>query len=222
MHPRYAVSHLQPWQGIGPLTLAGTTGRLAAELERVLRDESSGPVGSVIPLPVDAAGEQEQGEQGEADADADPFAALKRQIANLRGRCGLVETTAAGYGHGPAAAPRDDWRPRRVGPAPPDALVTLRETVETTITAVCGLPVDLLRSGGADRESFRRFLHLSVQPLGALVAEECSRKLDVPGLRLDFGAIAAADVHGRSRAFRSLVGQEHKMDPERAARIVGI
>ena len=219
VHCRYATLAGMPWQGVSPLSLAGVTGRLARALESSLRDEVSGPNGSVIPLPTDAGDEPDP---ENPDADVDVFATLKRQIAGLAGRCGLVETTSAGYGEGRAAAPAQDWQPRRIGPNPPDSLGTLREAVETTVLAACGVPVDLVRAGGADREAYRRFLHMTVQPLGKLVESELRHKLDVPDLRLDHGSLAAADVHGRSRALRSLVGPEYKMDPAEARRIVGL
>ena len=217
VHCRYATLAGQPWQGVSPLALAGESGRLARLLERALADEAGGPVGHVIPVPQDAGGESDDPED-----EGDVFAALKRQIAKLRGRVGLVETTAAGYGEGRAAAPAEDWKPRRIGAHPPESLPTLREAVETTVLAACGCPVDLVRAGGADREAYRRFLHMTVQPLAALVETELRDKLDVPALALDFGRLAAADVHGRARAWRSLVGQETKMPDADARRIVGL
>ena len=217
VHVRYGTLAGQPWIGISPLALAGESGRLARLLERALADEAGGPVGSLIALPVDAGDESDDPED-----PADPFAKLKAQIAKLRGRVGLVETTAAGYGEGRAAAPAEDWKPRRIGAHPPDSLPTLREAVETTVLAACGCPVDLVRAGGADREAYRRFLHMTVQPLAALVETELRDKLDVPALALDFGRLAAADIHGRARAWRSLVGQETKMPDADARRIVGL
>ena len=47
------------------------------------------------------------------------------------------------------------------------------------------------------RESWRRFLHGSVQPLGDLLAGELAVKLDVPGLRLTFDRLMASDLSGR-------------------------
>ena len=224
VHCRYAVSHVEPWRGLAPLTLAGESGRLARLLERALADESGGPVGSVVPLPQDAGGEVPQDAGDGASSDDDPYSTLKRQIRTLRGACGLVETTAAGYGEGRAASPADDWKPRRVGANPPDALVELRAAVEETVLSACGIPPGLARAGaaGESRESFRRWYSASVLPLARLVEHELRDKLDLPTLRLDFASLAAADIHGRARAWRSLVGQEARMPDADARRLVGL
>ena len=70
------------------------------------------------------------------------------------------------------------------------------------------------------RESWRRFLHGSVQPLGDLLAVELADKLDTPGLRLTFDRLMASDLSGRARAFGSLV--QGGMDADRAARLAGL
>ncbi len=218
IHVRYAVSHLEPWRGLSPLTLAGTTGRLARELERALADEAGGPVGNLIPLPVDAGGET-----SDPDDETDPFAGLKTRINRLRGRAGLVETTAAGYGEGRAAAPNEDWKPRRLGANPPVSLVDLRAAVEQSVLSACGVPPGLARAeGGESRESYRRWFAAGVLPLARMVESELRAKLDVPALRLDFASLAAADVHGRARAWRSLVGRDATMGDADARRIVGL
>ena len=70
------------------------------------------------------------------------------------------------------------------------------------------------------RESWRRFLHGSVQPLAELLAVELADKLAVPGLRLGFDALFASDLSGRARAFGSLV--QGGMEADRAARLAGL
>ena len=65
------------------------------------------------------------------------------------------------------------------------------------------------------RESWRRFLHGSVQPLGDLLAGELAVKLDVPGLRLTFDRLMASDLSGRARALQSMVGAGMQLDDAR-------
>ena len=225
-HCRYAVSHVEPWRGIPPLVLAGESGRLAINLESALRWETNaaagGEVGNVVPLPVDASDPKDETET-ETETETDLFAPLKRVIKTLRGRLGLVETTSAAYGDNRGSAPQDDWKPRRVGPHPPESLGTLRAAVEETVLSCCGIPPGLSRAaGGESRESYRRFYTIGVQPMASLVQAELRDKLDTPDLRLDFASLAAADVHGRARAWRSLVGKDATMDEREARRLVGL
>ena len=218
-HCMWAADPVSPWRGRGPLALAGESGRLAKALERALADETSGPVGSLIPMPADAGeGDTTTGDGGEGD---DPLAPLKREIAGLRGRVGLVESVAAGWGEGRAASPAQDWAVRRLGAAPPDSLPVLREAVEATVLACAGVPPDLARPGGRTRESYRQWAASSVEPLARMVAEELGRALDVPRLRLRFDRLEAADVGGRARAYRGLVGRDAVMPDADARRLVG-
>ena len=224
IHVRYASSVAEPWRGIPPLVLAGESGRLAINLEASLRWETNaaagGEVGHVVPLPVDASDPKDE---TETETETDTFAPLKRVIKTLRGRLGLVETTATSYGDNRGSAPQDDWKPRRVGPHPPESLGELRVAVEETVLSCCGIPPGLARAaGGESRESYRRWFAAGVQPLASLVAAELRHKLDLPDLRLDFASLAAADVHGRARAWRSLVGRDATMDEREARRLVGL
>lgn len=214
VHCMYSVDGSRPWAGRSPLSWAADTSRLAAALERSLADESGGPVGHLIAVPVDG---------GDGDED-DPLAQLKRDIRGLAGRAALVETVASGWGEGRAAAPQKDWMPRRLGAAPPDSLIALREAVTVTIASACGVPPVLVLDGGdgtARREAFRQFLHGSIQPVARLVAQELTEKLEQP-VRLSFAALHAADVTGRARAWRSLVGAEGKMPDADARRLCGL
>ena len=214
VHVRYATHPSTPWRGRGPLHLAGLSGVLAVALERQLGQEAGGPVGHLIPVPQDASGTDND--------DDDPYGPLKRQIATLRGRVGLIETTAAGYGEGRAAAPQDDWKPRRIGANPPASVPELRLQAEQTILSACGIPPGLARAeGGESRESYRRWYAASVLPLARLVESELTAKLGA-AVRLDFSNLAAADVHGRARAWRSLVGRDATMPDQDARRIVGL
>ena len=70
------------------------------------------------------------------------------------------------------------------------------------------------------RESFRIFLHLTVRPLGLLVASTFSEVIGSP-VTLSFDALSATDVQARSRAWRALVGREATMNEAEASRIVG-
>ena len=216
VHAKYSFSEHQPWRGLGPLQWAVATGRLGIELEKALGDESSGPRGNLVAVPEGHAGDVPEGE-------TDPKAKLEADLHHLRGGAALVETTAGGWGD-KGGAPQADWRPRRLGADPPTSLADIRMGVEKTVLALCGVPPALATDadGTAQRESWRRFLHGTVSPVARLVEAELREKLDEPSLSITFDTLYAADLSGRARAWRSLVGKDAQMDPERAARLAGL
>ena len=217
VHVRPYVEPSAPWRGLSPIASASLTARLLSETEAALADESSGTRGHVLPMPQGNAG-------GDDDDDADDsLSNLQADIANLRGRTTLVETTSAGYGEGRGAAPASDWQPRRIGASPPDSLRQLRGDAEMCLLGAMGVPVELISArsdGAAVREAWRRFAHSTLAPLGEHVAAELADKLDRPGLALDFSSLFASDITGRSRAFNSMV--QGGMDIERAAGLSGL
>ena len=92
VHGRYSTDPARPWCGVSPLAWASLTGRLHASLEDAIADEAGGTRGHLLPVP--------QGPEGdELDANGEPvdsLADLRRDVADLRGRTVLTETTSAG------------------------------------------------------------------------------------------------------------------------------
>ena len=197
VHVRYAVDPARPWQGLSPLAWARSTGTLAANLEQRLGEEASGSVARLIPVP------QDGGDSG----DDDPLAKLKADIARGKGRALLVETTAAAWGEGKAAAPQSDWKQSRIGPDPPATLATLRSDAALAVLDACGVPRAMATEadGTAQREAWRRFVMGSVEPVARIVARELGAKLDAPGLAFDFTNLWGHDLAGRAAAFQKLV-----------------
>ena len=78
LHFRYAADAATPWRGNGPVEVAALAGRLSAETVRALAEESSGPVGRLLGIPVDGADATVEG--------------LKADIKNAAGRVALLET----------------------------------------------------------------------------------------------------------------------------------
>ena len=207
---RLQVDRVRPWWGVSPLAAAHEAGRLSAEVVSALADAESGPRGSLMPLPVD-------GEDPTVEA-------LKTDLRNLRGRLAFVESVNTMHPGAAGNAPQDDWKTRRLGATPPEAEVTLLARAFQEVVAACGVPPALFaeRSDGtAQRESLRRYLHTFLDPIGKLIEAELSEKLDTE-IDIDLSAIHAADVQGRARAWRSLVGPEGAMTPEAAAMLVGL
>ena len=221
VHVRLATRAGEPWRGRPPLSFAEDSRALAAALERRLGQELAGPVGQLIALPQDAGADAEAGEGEPVESTT---STLRRELAGLGGRLALVETVAAGWGEGRAAAPASDWTVRRLGADPPAALGLLRSAVELCVLGVLGIPPSLQDSGAdgtALRESYRRWLHGSVQPLARLVEAELHAKLDTD-VRLTFRALEAGDVSGRARAWRSLAGKDASMPDAEARRLAGL
>jgi len=203
----------QPYTGVGPLSWAHTTARMQAETERSLADESAGPITNLLPVPQDG---------GDGDEATDPLAPFKADIRAARGKALLVETTATGYGEGPSAAPRQDWKPNRLGPNPPAAMGEVLGQSFFEVLAAAGVPPGMFlakASDGGQREAYRRWCALVVQPLGRLLAAELSAKLETD-VSLNFERLYAHDLAGRARAFQSMVGGG--MDPAKAAGLSGL
>ncbi len=76
LHFRYATDPSTPWRGNGPLAVANLAGRLSAETVNALANESSGPVGRLLGIPVDGADATVEG--------------LKADIRDARGKVALL------------------------------------------------------------------------------------------------------------------------------------
>ena len=206
LHPRYAVDPREPWRGVGPLGYATATARLSGGLEHALAGEAEGPYGHALPKP---------------DQGADTTA-LAADLKTLRGGVRFVDTMAAGWGEGMAAAPRQDWKQARIGIDPSAASVSLRSDAALAVLAACGVPSPLVGpgEGTAAREAWRRFLHSTAQPLADAFAVEAAAKLGEPSLTLSFNRLFASDLSGRARAFQSMVGAG--METDKAAALAGL
>ena len=208
VHVRYQVDPDRPWRGVGPLQAAALTGRLSAETVSALGDEASGPRGNLLPLPVD----------GE-----DPTVAkLKADLRTLGGKLAFVESVKTMHPGAASSSPSGDWETKRIGADPPESLVTAAGRASVEVYAACGIPPSLFverAEGTAQRESFRRVLHSTVQPIAAIAERELSDKLDAD-VTLNFDRLFAADLSGRARAFQSMVGGG--MDVSKAAALAGL
>ena len=211
IHTMYARENVRPWRGIGPLQFASMTGELAVFVESALKKEQAGPVANLIPVP-------QVGKEDGAVKKTDP---LVEQIERAKGDAVLVRTTQGGWDRGVSSKPAGDWQPHRLGPNPPAGSISLRDGVSQAIIAACGVPVELVSpsDGTSMRESWRRFLHSSAQPLADIVSEELSLKLDLE-IELSFDRLFASDIQGRARAFQSMVGGG--MDLNKAAALSGL
>ena len=204
VHIMYSRDPETPWRGRGPLQSAGLTGRLAAEVLAALADESSGPRGHLLGIPVDGQ---------------DPTVTqLRQDLKNMAGKVALLETGDWG---GAAGGGMVDGKPERIGPEPTAAMVELFKISREDVLSACGINPSLVMDaqGTAQREAYRQFLFGTVAPLGRMVAAELSEKLNTP-IRLDWEELRASDIAGRARAFGTMV--TGGMDLDRAAALSGL
>lgn len=201
----------ETYAGRGPLQWASTSARLQSEVERSLADEAGGPIAQLLPIPEDTG-----------EGDNDPHAELEADIRNKRGKALLVESTRGGFGEGKIAEPARDWEARRLGPQPPVTMDAIMGRSFVEVLSACGCPPGLFverADGTAQRESYRRFFSLTVEPLAVLLAGELSAKLEAD-ISLKFAGRYAADLAGRARAFQSMV--KAGMETDRAAALAGL
>ena len=203
LHFRYACDTARPWVGNGPLDVAMLAGTLSAETMAALGDESSGPRGALLGLPVDGA---------------DPsVAALQTDIGNAKGKIAMVQT---GDWNSVGNAPID-LDVKRFGANPGQSLVNLNTQASAEVMAACGFNPALFQAGDSAslRESWRLALFGVVAPLGRMVARELQDKID-PDVTLGWQELRASDLSGRARAMQSMVGAG--MDLQQAVAISGL
>ena len=213
LHFRYSYDPGSPWRGVGPLTRARLTAALAANLESGLSNQASAPTGQLIPVPNPGAADTE---------DGDPLSDLKDDLARISGGTLLIETTAGAWGDGRAIAPKGDWESRRIGFDPSRESGLIREQAALAVLSACGIPPSLVSEkaeGTAQREGLRRFINLTLQPLGKILEAELSDKLDAD-VTLNVDAIQAGDLTGKARAMGSMV--KAGMDLEKAVSLAGL
>ena len=212
LHFRINSTASTPHKGQSPLAMAGYSSELLSAAESSLANELKGPIGQLLPVPIDELGVKDDG--------SDPLDELEQTLASLKGRSALVPSGSRTWGEGAATA-TGDWISRRLGADPPDSVVQLRGAAHAAILSACGVPPQLFADGSsqATREAFRFLLHSTISPIASMLELEASRKLGFP-VKMDFTRLSAADVQGRARAFQSLVGGG--MSLEKAAAVSGI
>ena len=205
LHVRWNVE-VSTGRGLSPLGAARTLRELMQKLESSIEEEAGAAVGYLLPVP--------------ADGDAGNIDQLKADLAALKGRIAVVETTRGGWTGDPSGAPARDFALSRMGANFPTGNVQLYTAAHNTVLAACGYPVQLATDsdGTAQREAWRRYLHGTVAPLGRLLANAAAMAGAV--ITLDFDDLFASDISGRARAFQSLVNGG--MDAGEAAALSGL
>ena len=208
IHWRWATDPREPWRGVAPMAAAALGGKLAANTETKLGEETSGPSALIVPIP--------------SDGGAAALNQLRDDIAKAKGAAVLAESTAGGWDEGRARGTLNDWAQRRLGPDPPEHLVKLHQEALYRVLQACGVPAGLVALGVAStqsREDYRRFVMLTVEPLAGEMAAEASAKLDST-VTFGFHGLHAHDIVARSSAYAKL--REAGVDAAEAMRLVGL
>ena len=213
VHVRIGEDAAAPWRGVSPLAAATDTAGTLAGVESGLRQEANQVSGYVLPGPTEGL-------------DDSAFAELKADLQKLAGGTRIVPTLNPRPGD-PSARPGDaDWQAKRLGIHPPEALVDLRSAAALDVLAAAGVP-PALGSHSTDatglREGLRQFFHTTLQPVVRIVETELTRVLEVD-VALDLSSLAAADVQGRARAYRAMVGNGNGpgIPDDQARRLTGL
>ena len=211
VHIRYAYAPERAWVGLSPLEIARQAGRLDAEINEALADESAMPRGAILPMAV----------QPEDDDDDDGLTDFERELGKLRGKIITAESQSSQAAGGYQEAPKDDYDLKRVGAMFGQPLVDLRRDADELVLGLCGVPIEFLKGadGSALREAYRRMLFGTIQPLGAIVAEELSAKLETP-ISFTWNELRAADRAAGARAYKAL--REAEMPEAQALELSGL
>ena len=190
VHVRYMPHPSAPWNGISPLIAAGFTAESLAKIERSLAYETGIPTGNIMPLPDGVT----------------PATVKKAQGAVTAGKGGLslLETTGGGFGQGAHAAPKRDWMQQRFGPDIPQTSINQQQAASASVMAALGVPPSSFSGeGSALRESYRHLMSNTIIPLGRLISEELSEKLE-RRIVMRFPERILSDISAISRAYGSL------------------
>ena len=193
VHVRYLPDNRTPWRGVAPWRRAPNLSKLAAEVEAALIREVRLPTKIIIPMP-----------QG-ANIDTNT---LRSQFQNSEFQIAFPTTTSAGFGGGRSSAPLTDWKTTRLKSEPDEGLVGLCRDIPGQVGVLYGIPVVMSAGTGSEsivREAFRRFVLTTIEPIALIVSRELTRVFEVP-VELDLSDLAHADIAGRARAFKALVG----------------
>ena len=198
VHFRINVHPARPWQGQSPLLLAGYSAQWLANLDARIRDEANMPVGELLTVP-DGLGKDERIRIG-------------TERGKSKGGWIFVESSGGSFTIGTQQA-KQGVQIQRFGPNIPQSSLLAHDAAVREVLGVMRIPAVLMLGGdGAQvREGYRQFLTAGLQPIGDLIAEELSAKLEEP-IEFNFRRLQAADVANRARAMGTMVAAGMTID----------
>lgn len=190
IHVMWQASPERAWQGISPLTGAGLTADILSKISQTLAGEAGSSSGYVLPTP------------SAFFQDSKEATTFFNSIKTIAGR--LLPFRR--FGEVSVGTPSGEYKQVRVGFDAPQSALTLEETASQAVLRCLGIPPGLVQraEGSATREALKVFLYQTLLPLGRIIAQEFGRKLNSPGVSLNFDAILACDIQARARAMNAL------------------
>ena len=206
VHARMNAAPNAYWCGRPVWNLCRVTAAAAGIGEKRLAAELASPVGSLVLFDQAVAKDQ-------ADTLTDKtLNRLRGAVRAVIGRQGLGSMTGGEHYRQPGVT--------RIGAAPPDSIIKVRQQSLEHLANAAGVPTALLTANSAGigvREAFRQFVAGSVSPICGVIAAELARVCECP-VTLSTAAMLAGDVAGRARAFKILA---ENFRPETAAMLTG-
>ena len=155
---------------MAPLAAASLAGKVAANTETRLGEESGAPAALLLPVP--------------QDGGATNLSSLRGDIKGARGGAVLLESTAVGWDEGRGlSGTQSDWKAQRLGPdGGAGALRERHRDALLRVCGACGIPADLVPDGvtsTGQREGYRRWVATAADRMAA----EASTKLGTPRRR---------------------------------------
>ncbi|MDE0358586.1 MAG: hypothetical protein OXN92_12760 [Gammaproteobacteria bacterium] len=141
---------------MAPLAAASLAGKVAANTETRLGEESGAPAALLLPVP--------------QDGGATNLSSLRGDIKGAKGGAVLLESTAVGWDEGRGlSGTQSDWKAQRLGPEVPEQLRELHRDALLRVCGACGIPADLVADGvtsTGQREGFPRWVATAGRPDG--------------------------------------------------------
>lgn len=214
LHFRIGCDVSAPYSGSAPLKRAQLTAGLLHTVETALADAFENmPLGSqIVPMP----------EMPDTDMEG-----MARGFRGNRGKVLIRESVNVQAAGGPA--PQQDWKASDVSPDLSKSMT--RETLNAArdgINLVFGVLPGLASSattGPMVREAQRHVAQWMLQPIAAMISEECTDKLGGTVTLDVMRPLQAYDAGGRARALTAVIGalalaKDAGVDPDRAMKLV--
>lgn len=210
VHLNWATNPSQPWRGIPPWDTS--TGAIMGSLDGRFSKEVKTPFGYLLPS-----------RDRRVSPTDDNAETASYNFAELNGRLITTSGTPADVG-GQVANPQQRYSPIRLGMDVPQPLIQLRKDIERSLLMACQIPEALISAadGTSQREAYRRFVVMAVEPVLRRLSVELEAKLELSPKesKFDVHALHGHDIAGRAKAFQTLVAAGKSA--EEASRLSGL